>query len=120
MLVYANLVPEAAPAPDARRAGQLRRHRVALGVLLGRAAGGRPDPGGARQHLLSASRRRPRPSGVGAFGAILLAWANRKLSFEVFREVCCRRPPSTTAFIFAIFLGATAFSLVFRGSAATS
>ncbi len=48
------------------------------------------------------------------FGAILLAGANRKLSWQVFREVC-EQTTKTTAFIFAIFLGATAFSLVFRG-----
>jgi tripartite ATP-independent transporter DctM subunit len=53
-------------------------------------------------------------SGVGAFGAILLAWANRQLNLGVFREVC-QQTTRTTAFIFAIFLGATAFSLVFRG-----
>lgn len=53
-------------------------------------------------------------SGVGAFGTILLAAANRKLSLKVLREVS-RETTKTTAFIFAIFLGATAFSLVLRG-----
>ena len=53
-------------------------------------------------------------SGVGAFGATLLALFNRKLSFGVVKEVCIETG-KTTAFIFAIFLGATAFSLVLRG-----
>ncbi len=53
-------------------------------------------------------------SGVGAFGTIILAAANRKLNLRVLREVC-KETTKTTAFIFAIFIGATAFSLVLRG-----
>jgi len=53
-------------------------------------------------------------SGVGAFGAILLALWNRQLNLQVMREVV-EQTSKTTAFIFAIFLGATAFSLVLRG-----
>jgi tripartite ATP-independent transporter DctM subunit len=48
-------------------------------------------------------------AGVGAFGATLLALAHRKLSTPVVREVCLQTT-RTTAFIFAIFIGATAFS----------
>ena len=53
-------------------------------------------------------------AGVGAFGALLLALANRTLSRSQLSEVL-RETTKTTAFIFAILLGATAFSLVFRG-----
>ncbi len=53
-------------------------------------------------------------SGVGAFGATLMALANRKLNLQVIREVI-RDTTRTTAFIFAIILGATAFALVLRG-----
>jgi len=53
-------------------------------------------------------------AGVGAFGATLLAAGKRRLSFESMREVL-RETTHTTGFIFAIFLGATAFSLVLRG-----
>ncbi|MCB9947293.1 MAG: TRAP transporter large permease subunit [Rhodospirillaceae bacterium] len=53
-------------------------------------------------------------SGVGAFGAMLLALANRRLNLRVLREVM-RDTTRTTAFIFAIILGATAFALVLRG-----
>ena len=53
-------------------------------------------------------------SGVGAFGATLLALWNRQLNWMVVREVV-EQTSKTTAFIFAIFLGATAFSLVLRG-----
>ncbi len=53
-------------------------------------------------------------AGVGAFGAALLALASRQLGTQVLTEVM-RQTTVTTAFIFAIFLGATAFSLVLRG-----
>lgn len=52
-------------------------------------------------------------AGVGAFGATLLALMHRKLTREVVREVC-EQTTKTTAFIFAIFIGATAFSFVFQ------
>jgi tripartite ATP-independent transporter DctM subunit len=53
-------------------------------------------------------------AGVGAFGAILLAFVRGQLSRRVMDEVL-RQTTTTTAFIFAIFVGATAYSLVLRG-----
>lgn len=52
-------------------------------------------------------------SGVGAFGATLLALYNRKFSFKVLKEVV-GGTMNTTAYIFAIFIGATCFALVLR------
>lgn len=52
-------------------------------------------------------------SGIGALGATLLAAVNRRLNMDVVRQVC-RETALTTAFIFGIFLGATAFALVMR------
>jgi tripartite ATP-independent transporter DctM subunit len=52
-------------------------------------------------------------AGVGAFGATGLAFIHRKLNRAVVREVC-EQTTKTTAFIFAIFIGATAFSFVFQ------
>ena len=52
-------------------------------------------------------------AGVGAFGALILAAINRKLTLPVIREVC-EQTTKTSAFIFAIFIGATAFSFVFQ------
>ncbi|WP_271274590.1 TRAP transporter large permease [Aliamphritea hakodatensis] len=52
-------------------------------------------------------------SGVGAFGATLLAMYNRKFSFKVLKEVMTGTY-NTTAYIFAIFIGATCFALVLR------
>lgn len=52
-------------------------------------------------------------AGVGALGSIILAGFNRRLSMEVLRDVA-RRTGLTCAMIFGIFIGATAFSYVFR------
>ncbi len=53
-------------------------------------------------------------AGVGAAGALALALMNRALDMPGFREVLYETT-KTTAFIFAVLLGATAFSLVLRG-----
>ena len=52
-------------------------------------------------------------SAIGAFGALVLAFAQGKLTKAVVRESCleCMK---TTAFIFAIIIGASCFSLVLR------
>lgn len=52
-------------------------------------------------------------SGLGAFGAMLLAAANRQLSWQVIRQVGIDTT-ITTSFIFAIFIGATVFAYVLR------
>ncbi|MDI3326913.1 TRAP transporter large permease subunit, partial [Pontibacterium granulatum] len=52
-------------------------------------------------------------SGVGAFGATLLAMYNKKFSFKVLKDVV-GGTMNTTAYIFAIFIGATCFALVLR------
>lgn len=53
-------------------------------------------------------------SGVGALGATLVALASRRLSLEVMKKALFQTT-RTAAFIFAIFVGATAFSVVLRG-----
>ena len=52
-------------------------------------------------------------AGIGAFGAIVLALVNGRLTLKVIREVSYETT-YTTAFIFGIFLGATAFALIMR------
>jgi len=52
-------------------------------------------------------------SGVGALGATILAAANKRLNREVIVKVT-KACFNTTAYIFAIFLGATCFALVLR------
>lgn len=53
-------------------------------------------------------------AGLGAFGALLLAFANRRLNRETLHAACLETT-RTTAFIFAIFIGASAFAAVLRG-----
>ncbi len=53
-------------------------------------------------------------AGVGAAGALLLAVIKRQMNRRVMTEVL-QETTRTTAFIFAVLLGATAFSLVLRG-----
>ena len=52
-------------------------------------------------------------AGVGAVGALLLAVLNRKLTWKVLKDVV-ERTAITNGMIFFIFVGATAFSYVFR------
>ena len=53
-------------------------------------------------------------AGVGAFGALLLAAFNRHLNVSILREVI-RSTSRVTAMVFMILIGASLFSLVFRG-----
>ncbi|MCZ6658952.1 MAG: TRAP transporter large permease subunit [Gammaproteobacteria bacterium] len=53
-------------------------------------------------------------AGVGAAGAMALALVKRQLTLPVLKEVLYETT-RTTAFIFGILLGATAFALVLRG-----
>ena len=53
-------------------------------------------------------------AGVGAAGALLLAVIKRQMNKGVMNEVL-QETTRTTAFIFGVLLGATAFSLVLRG-----
>lgn len=52
-------------------------------------------------------------SGVGAFGATLLAIYYKKFSLDVLKDVL-HNSFKTTAYIFAIFIGASCFALVLR------
>jgi len=52
-------------------------------------------------------------SGIGVLGTILLAAWNKRLSFSMIKD-SVRMSYSTTANIFGIFIGATAFALVLR------
>ena len=52
-------------------------------------------------------------SGVGALGAVLIALLNKKLNFKILKEVVMNTM-NVSAYIFAIFVGATIFALVLR------
>ena len=110
ILIYAYLNPEAAPLPARHEPVTLN---LVVGVLLAILA-----PAGLIVAVLGSIffgiATPTEAAGVGAFGAMLLAWLNRRLNFQVMNEVL-RETTKTTAYIFAIFLGATAYSLVLRG-----
>lgn len=53
-------------------------------------------------------------SGIGAFGATILAATDRRLTWETTKEVCYATG-KTTAFLFALIFGAGCFSVVLRG-----
>ncbi|MFQ3187305.1 MAG: tripartite ATP-independent transporter DctM subunit [Marinomonas primoryensis] len=53
-------------------------------------------------------------AGVGALGAALLAWGSGKLSFPTLKEAV-HSTTKVTCMVFMILIGASLFSLVFRG-----
>ncbi|WP_421763528.1 TRAP transporter large permease [Ekhidna sp.] len=53
-------------------------------------------------------------AGVGAFGAIILALVSNRFNLQVLKEVM-KETTMLTSMVFMILVGATAFSLVFRG-----
>ncbi|RVU30443.1 TRAP transporter large permease [Neptunomonas marina] len=109
ILTYGFLKPEAAPIPaDAKPVNMTTVINVLKAVLptvllifvvLGSIFAGVATPTEA--------------SGVGALGATLLAMYNRRFNFKVLKEVMAGTM-NTTAYIFAIFIGATCFALVLR------
>jgi len=110
ILTYSALRPDAAPAPenshppDWRTVGDVAQLALPalglIGLVLGSIFFGIATPTEA--------------AGVGAFGALLLAGWKKRLSLPVVREVLTETT-RTTGYVFAIFLGATAYSLVLRG-----
>ncbi|MDX1654043.1 MAG: TRAP transporter large permease subunit [Candidatus Competibacteraceae bacterium] len=109
ILAVAYIDPKAAPLP-------VDREPITLGVVLGALKSVLPPSLlilAVLGSIFAGIATPTEASGVGAFGATLLALFNRRLSFGVMREVCIETG-KTTAFIFAIFLGATAFALVLR------
>jgi len=53
-------------------------------------------------------------SGLGAFGAILIAILNNRLNFQILAETV-KQSAAITSMVFVILIGASVFSLVFRG-----
>jgi tripartite ATP-independent transporter DctM subunit len=110
LLLISRLKPEIAPVPDSAETVSLA---AVLGVLKAVLA-----PFGLILAVLGSIffgiATPTEAAGVGAFGAILMAAVRRQLSRQVMSDVL-QQTSTTTAFIFAIFIGATAFSLVLRG-----
>ncbi|MDO6585508.1 TRAP transporter large permease subunit [Salipiger sp. 1_MG-2023] len=109
IVIYGLVSPDSMPAPAAaQRAGAAELKEVAVAVVppmflillvLGSIFVGLATPTEA--------------SGLGAMGATLLALANRKLNWKVFREVA-RSTLNTSGYIVGIFLAANFFAYVLR------
>lgn len=110
LLVYCQLRPQAAPLGAAAEPvswavviGVLRAALAPLALILA-----------VLGSIFAGIATPTEAAGVGAFGATGLALARRRLDRQVLQQVL-RETTVTTAFIFAVFLGATAYSLVLRG-----
>jgi len=110
ILVYAALRPHAAPLMRERQPISLRvfldvlKHAVPPSLLILSVLG----------TIFAGIATVTEASGVGALMATLLAASYKKLNFKVFKEVLVGTF-NTTAYIFGILIGATAFALVMRG-----
>ena len=106
LLVYAWLKPGAAPAATAERVsqkelfGSLIPPLILIAVVLGSIIKGAATPTEA--------------AGVGAVGALILAFAKRQMDRERLLEVATSTL-RITCMVFMILIGAALFSLVFRG-----
>ncbi len=109
ILIYCLIKPEAAPLDPDRKPLELKilwdifKSILPPGLLIFAVLGS----------IFAGMTTPTEASGVGALGATLLALANRKLNWKVIVEVT-KSCFNTTAYIFAIFLGATCFALVLR------
>lgn len=109
LLIYGLVKPEATPLPD--DAGPIDWQAILgvfraiiptvllIAVVLGSIFAGLATPTEA--------------SGIGALGATLLAASNGKLNWTTLKDTVAGTM-NTTAYIFAIFIGATCFALVLR------
>ncbi|MFT4823463.1 MAG: tripartite ATP-independent transporter DctM subunit [Halioglobus sp.] len=106
LLAYAWLRPDAAPAASKERVSQseiltsLIPPLVLIGIVLGSIIAGAATPTEA--------------AGVGAVGALLLAFAKRQINRERLIEVVMSTL-RITCMVFMILISAAVFSLVFRG-----
>jgi len=64
--------------------------------------------------ILSGAATPTEAAGVGALGAMLLAIANRQFSLKILQDVS-EATVKVTSMVFMILIGASIFSLVFRG-----
>ena len=112
ILLVAYFNPDAVPLGDGGEKGQPMRQKLGrilpnllpplllILMVLGSILGGFATPTEA--------------AAVGAFGALVLAYQRKALSFNGLKEVVLSTA-QVTAMVFLILIGATIFSLVFRG-----
>jgi len=110
LLVIARIHPDSAPVPDDTQPLTLSALFSVLVAVLAPSALIFAVLGSIFFGLATPTEA----AGLGAFGATVLATSRGQLTRKVLDQVL-RQTTTTTAFIFAIFVGATAFSLVLRG-----
>ena len=109
ILVYGLIKPGSAPLDSERKPIQLRmiwdviKDILPAGLLIFAVLGS----------IFAGITTPTEASGVGALGAIILAAINRKFSWTVLKEVT-KACFNTSAYIYGILIGATAFALVLR------
>ena len=104
--VYARLHPASAPRAEARRASLRRLLSNLLPPLL--------LVGAVLGSILAGAATPTEAAGIGALGALLLAAGKGRLDISMLRETA-RSTLEITSMVFLILIGATVFSLVFRG-----
>lgn len=109
ILIYGLVRPSAAPLSEERHPLRLRTLWEVFKTILPPAALIVAVLGSIFKGMATPTEA----SGVGALGATLLAWYNRKLDLQVTKEAV-RYTFNTLGFIFGIFIGATCFALVLR------
>jgi tripartite ATP-independent transporter DctM subunit len=112
MLGHAMIRPQDAPAVDRAALGEEQ------GPLLPQVITGLLPPLAlifvVLGSILTGTATPTEAAGVGAFGAMLLAMIKRQLSLATLQEVM-RATVRVTGMVFMILIGASIFSLVFRG-----
>ncbi|WP_447929184.1 MULTISPECIES: TRAP transporter large permease [unclassified Vreelandella] len=114
LLIFAWLKPASAPAVDRETLKAELNHPGAIWPLLLK---GLVPPVllivAVLGSILGGFATPTEASAVGAFGALVLAAANRRLSFSMLREALYSTA-QVTSMVFLILIGAALFSLVFR------
>ena len=112
-IIYANIYPDRMPAipkseRDALEFKELRNRvlKVLIPPLLLICA--------VLGSILMGLATPTESAGVGAIGAIILAFTRKQLSFKILKEVATSTA-QTTSMVFTILIGAAMFSLEFRG-----
>ncbi len=106
LLVYARLKPNAAPAAEVEHTTAIEIMKgllpplVLILLVLG--------------SILSGAATPTEAAGIGASGALVLAFGKRQMDVARLREVVVNTM-EVTAMVFLILIGAAVFSLVFRG-----
>lgn len=115
MVVVAWLKPEAAPAVSRDQIQADRHVQEPLAVILLK---GLVPPVilivAVLGSILTGAATPTEAAGVGAFGAAILAAMQKQLNLKMLGEVV-RSTTNVTAMVFLILIGASIFSLVFRG-----